>query len=238
MPASTLFMAGCFDFDNYFCRKTLTMSLNIQDLREEYTAEALDISDVRSNPIDQFRYWFEEAISAELPEPNAMTLATVSREGRPSARIVLLKGFDEEGFVFFTNYNSRKGRDMAANPGAALVFLWLELQRQVRIEGTVSRIAPEESTRYFQSRPKGSQIGAWASPQSQPIPSRELLEEKVASLEKEYAGEEVLPRPEDWGGYIVRPQLVEFWQGRPNRLHDRIQYTRQSDSWVVERLAP
>ncbi len=214
------------------------MSLNIQDLREEYTAEALDIRDVRPDPVDQFRYWFGEAMNARLPEPNAMTLATVSKEGKPSARIVLLKGFDAEGFVFFTNYNSRKGKDMAANPGAALVFLWLELQRQVRIEGTVSKIAAAESTRYFQSRPKGSQIGAWASPQSQSIRSREQLEEKVATLESEYVNAEVLPRPDDWGGYIVRPHLIEFWQGRANRLHDRIQYTRQNDAWVIERLAP
>jgi len=214
------------------------MSLNIQDLREEYTAEALDIRDVRPDPVDQFRYWFGEAMNARLPEPNAMTLATVSKEGKPSARIVLLKGFDAEGFVFFTNYNSRKGKDMAANRGAALVFLWLELQRQVRIEGTVSKIAAAESTRYFQSRPKGSQIGAWASPQSQSIRSREQLEEKVATLESEYVNTEVLPRPDDWGGYIVRPHLIEFWQGRANRLHDRIQYTRQNDAWVIERLAP
>lgn len=215
------------------------MALNIQDLRQEYTAEKLDLDDVRAHPVAQFRYWFEEAMSAELPEPNAMTLATVSPQGQPSARIVLLKGFDESGFVFFTNYRSQKGLEMATNPRVALVFLWLELQRQVRIEGIVAKIDPEESTRYFQSRPKGSQIGAWASPQSKVIESRQLLEQRVEALNRQYNGHEVLPRPEDWGGFIVRPQRLEFWQGRPSRLHDRIQYTRQENgAWKIERLAP
>ena len=215
------------------------MALNVQDLRREYTAEKLDIEDVDPNPVAQFRRWFEEAMNAELPEPNAMTLATVSSKGQPSARIVLLKGFDESGFVFFTNYRSRKSQELMANPRVALVFLWLELQRQVRIEGMAAKIDPEESTRYFQSRPKGSQIGAWASPQSDVIKSRELLEQRVEALNEKYNGQQVLPRPEEWGGFIIQPQRLEFWQGRPSRLHDRIQYIMlKKAGWKIERLAP
>lgn len=215
------------------------MSLNIHHLREEYTAEKFEIDDVLEDPMDQFKRWFEAAMNAKLPEPNAMTLATVSPEGQPSARIVLLKGFDKAGFVFFTNYSSRKGQEMTANPKVSLVFLWLELQRQVRIEGTVTKIAAEESTRYFQSRPKGSQIGAWASPQSAVIESRSVLKKKVAALEEKFAEEKVLPRPDNWGGYLVRPHLVEFWQGRANRLHDRIQYSLEDNgNWKLDRLAP
>jgi pyridoxamine 5'-phosphate oxidase len=214
------------------------MALNIHDLREEYTAEKLDIEDVHPDPVVQFHRWFEEAMNAELPMPNAMTLATASPEGHPSARIVLLKGFDESGFVFFTNYRSRKARELLANPRAALVLLWLELHRQVRIEGIAAKIDPEESTLYFQSRPKDSQIGAWASPQSKVIENRELLEKRVETLNEKYNGQQVLPRPEDWGGFIVRPQRLEFWQGRPSRLHDRIQYTLDGEDWRIERLAP
>lgn len=213
--------------------------MDIAHLREDYTAEELDISDVAPHPMQQFRHWFEEAIQAELPEPNAMTLATVSAEGFPAARVVLLKGFDHEGFIFYTNYHSRKGQDLAANPRAALVFLWLELQRQVRVEGIVTKVSSEESTRYFQSRPVGSQIGAWASPQSEPIDNRVLLEQKVKELEQQYAGQPILPRPENWGGYVVKPQVVEFWQGRSNRLHDRIRYRRSpAGDWLIDRLAP
>ena len=217
----------------------MSLDLEIENLRKEYTAETLDISDVQADPFLQFRRWFEAAVNAEVPEPNAMTLATVSERGRPSARVVLLKGFDERGFVFFTNYHSRKSRDMAANANVALVFLWLELQRQVRIEGEVEKVGEEESARYFQSRPRGSQIGAWASPQSSVIKNRSDLEIRERELIRQYAGQEVLPRPPHWGGFLVRPNLIEFWQGRPSRLHDRIQYSREENKgWKIARLAP
>ncbi|MCB0551926.1 MAG: pyridoxamine 5'-phosphate oxidase [Phaeodactylibacter sp.] len=215
------------------------MALDIENLRKEYTAHTLELADVRPEPINQFGIWFEEAMNAQLPEPNAMTLATADALGRPSARIVLLKGFDKDGFVFYTNYQSRKGRNLAEQPWAALVFFWQELQRQVRIEGRVERVSPEESTAYFQSRPKGSQAGAWASPQSQPIESRRQLDERMAELEKQYADAEHFPRPLHWGGFRLSPALVEFWQGRPSRLHDRIQYSLLgNNSWKIERLAP
>ena len=167
-----------------------------------------------------------------------MTLVTASSNGQPSARIVLLKEFDQRGFVFFTNYESRKGQELAENPQAALLFCWLELERQVRIEGRVERVSAEESLEYFQSRPKGSQIGAWASPQSRAIPGREVLEEKIQELTARYQNEEVLPLPPNWGGYRLRPQQVEFWQGRENRLHDRILYTHTGADWRLDRLAP
>ncbi len=217
----------------------MSLDIEIEDLRKEYTARTLEIEDVRSDPFDQFEAWFAEAVRAQLPEPNAMTLATVDAGGQPSARVVLLKGFDREGFVFYTNYRSRKGAEMAENPRVALVFLWLELQRQLRIEGTVEQIDPEESTRYFQSRPRSSQIGAWASSQSAVIDRRGMLEQRYAALEEEYAEKDVLPRPGHWGGYLVRPHRLEFWQGRASRLHDRIQYRLAKDGqWVTERLAP
>ncbi|MFN7118804.1 MAG: pyridoxamine 5'-phosphate oxidase [Saprospiraceae bacterium] len=212
---------------------------NIENLRQDYRLASLDISDVAANPIEQFKKWFAEALEAQLPEPNAMTLATATPDGKPTLRVVLLKSFDYNGFVFYTNYNSRKGKELATNPHAALSFLWLELERQVRIEGTIEKVSAEESTVYFQSRPKGSQIGAWASPQSTVIPNRNVLEDTVAALNQRYENEPVLPRPEYWGGYVVKPTLVEFWQGRSNRLHDRLQYTWQSDqTWKIERLAP
>jgi len=215
------------------------MQIDIEHLREDYRLASLDVNDVDEDPIAQFGKWLKEALDAQMPEPNAMTLATCTPEGKPAARIVLLKGYDEAGFVFFTNYESRKGKELLHNPNAALVFSWLDLQRQVRIEGKVQKLAPEKSTEYFQSRPKGSQIGAWASPQSRVIERREMLEEKVQELEAKYENEDELPRPEHWGGYIVQPKLIEFWQGRPSRLHDRIQYTRQSGgNWLIERLAP
>jgi pyridoxamine 5'-phosphate oxidase len=215
------------------------MQIDIEHLREDYRLASLDVKDVDENPIAQFGKWLKEALDAQVPEPNAMTLATCTPEGKPAARIVLLKGYDEAGFVFFTNYESRKGKELLHNPNAALVFSWLELQRQVRIEGKVQKVAPEQSTAYFQSRPKGSQIGAWASPQSRVIGEREMLEEKVQKLEEKYANEDELPRPKHWGGYVVQPRLIEFWQGRPSRLHDRIQYTLQSSgNWLIERLAP
>lgn len=216
------------------------MNLDIQNLRKEYSAEVLELDQVDPDPIRQFGAWFKEALDAQLTEPNAMILATVNAQGHPVARVVLLKGFDETGFVFYTNYNSQKGQELTHTPYAALVFNWLELQRQVRIEGSVVKVSPEESTAYFQSRPKGSQIGAWASPQSQIIADRTILEENVRDLENKYAEREKLPRPTHWGGYLVRPNRLEFWQGRPSRLHDRIRYTwsRESENWQRERLAP
>lgn len=214
--------------------------MNIQHLRKEYSAESLDMDQVAGEPILQFRAWFKEALSAELPEPNAMILATVNAACRPAARVVLLKGFDQRGFIFYTNYDSRKGKELDEYPAAALVFNWLELQRQVRIEGAVERLKAEESTAYFQSRPKSSQIGAWASPQSQVIPDRDILKERVEQLKDEYAEQEALPRPENWGGYLVRPHMVEFWQGRPSRLHDRVRYqwSDTNHDWQIDRLAP
>jgi pyridoxamine 5'-phosphate oxidase len=215
------------------------MSLNpaIADLRQDYRRAALLETDVAASPLVQFQTWFDAAISAQLPEPNAMTLATVSQDGMPSARIVLLKGLDDRGFVFFTNYNSHKGQELIANPQAALVFLWTELERQVRVHGQVEQIAPAESDEYFYSRPVGSRLGAWASEQSAVIPDRALLDHRLAELEKEYADREV-PRPEHWGGFRVIPTVIEFWQGRSSRLHDRLRYRLIDGNWVIDRLAP
>lgn len=214
------------------------MPLDLSTLRKNYALEALSEIDVHHDPLAQFDHWFREAMEAQLPEPNAMTLATADAEGRPSARIVLLKGIDHQGFVFFTNYESRKGRELAENPQAALLFNWLELERQIRIEGRVERIDAQASEAYFQSRPKGSQIGAWTSPQSQVIPGREVLLDKQKDLETQYAAAEVLPLPPFWGGYRLLPEVLEFWQGRPSRLHDRIRYVHVEDRWKIERLAP
>ncbi|WP_350181267.1 pyridoxamine 5'-phosphate oxidase [Phaeodactylibacter sp.] len=217
----------------------MPVNSKIEELRKDYSAHTLEMEEVSPNPVHQFQQWFEEALNAEVPEPNAMTLSTATASGVPSARIVLLKGVTDGGFVFYTNYNSRKGQELQANPHAALTFLWHELQRQVRIEGSVELLAAEESARYFQSRPKGSQIGAWASPQSTQIESRELLEEKVKQLEQEYAEADALPRPEHWGGYRVVPHRIEFWQGRSSRLHDRILYNlEKGGDWALSRLAP
>ena len=194
--------------------------------------------DVEANAIRQFDKWWQEAIHSEIDEVNAMTLATASADGIPAARIVLLKGYDERGFVFFTNYDSFKGLQLAENPRACLVFFWKELERQVRITGLVEKVSDEESDTYFNSRPEGSRIGAWASPQSQVIESREWLEEREKTLVKDFTGKP-LNRPAHWGGYRVKPINIEFWQGRPSRLHDRIQYALQGDnSWIIERLAP
>jgi pyridoxamine 5'-phosphate oxidase len=206
-------------------------------LREEYTRGGLRESDADPNPIEQFRRWFGEALAADLREPNAMTLATATPEGRPSARVVLLKGFDERGFVFYTNYEGRKSRDLEINPYCALVFYWDELERQVRVEGRVSRVPDEESDAYFEVRPRGSQLGAWASEQSRPVRDRGALEERLRELEGEYEGREV-PRPPFWGGYRVEPETIEFWQGRENRLHDRLRYHRAGELWRRERLQP
>lgn len=197
------------------------------------------MSAVQDDPIPQFERWLEEALRAEVPEPNAMTLSTATANGIPSARIVLLKGLDKGGFLFYTNYQSQKGRELSENPYAALTFLWHELQRQVRVEGRVERLSPEASTEYFQSRPKSSQIGAWVSPQSQPIESREVLEKREQELWEKYEDAEQLPRPDHWGGFRVLPQRIEFWQGRPSRLHDRIFFERDtSGEWRKSRLAP
>jgi len=209
----------------------------LQNLRQEYRSSELLQQDVDQNPIQQFKRWFTDALNAQLYEPNVMTLATADPYGKPSARIVLLKGFDENGFNFYTNYDSKKGHDLKQNPQAALVFFWPELERQVRIEGMVSKLDPQISTDYFHSRPKGSQVGAAASPQSQVIESREALEQQVIELKKQYEDLEV-PRPEHWGGYLVEPQRVEFWQGRPSRLHDRICYDLVEGVWIISRLAP
>jgi pyridoxamine 5'-phosphate oxidase len=211
---------------------------HISRLRKEYTRAGLDESDAAPNPIEQFRGWFDDALAADLHEPNAMTLATASPEGSPSARIVLIKGFDERGFTFYTNYEGRKARELEANPHCALVFYWAELERQVRIEGRVGRISEEESDAYFASRPRGSQLGAWVSEQSQSIESRCALELRLRELEREYEGREI-PRPPFWGGYRIEPEVIEFWQGRENRLHDRLQYRRPEDGgWERERLQP
>jgi len=215
------------------------MDLNLKDLRQEYSGEPLDVKDVNSDPIQQFAHWFKEAMDSQLLEPNAMTLSTITSDGKPTARVVLLKEFNTSGFVFFNNYESRKGQELAKQPYACLVFNWLELQRQVRIEGRVEKISAADSTDYFQSRPRGSQIGAWASPQSTVIPDRKVLEEKIEQLTNKYGDFSSLPRPDHWGGYIVQPTLIEFWQGRQSRLHDRVQYKVEANGeWKAARLAP
>ncbi len=209
----------------------------IANIRKDYKLQSLHENEVATNPIHQFTTWWNEAISSNIDEVNAMTLATASAEGKPDARIVLLKGYDENGFVFFTNYQSRKALELAANPFATLVFFWKELERQVRIEGLVEKIPTADSDAYFNSRPVGSRIGAWASPQSTVISDRSLLEENVKQLELTYSETEI-PRPEHWGGYLVKPTQIEFWQGRSSRLHDRIRYALNNNNWVIERLAP
>ena len=209
---------------------------DIAGLREDYSLKTLEESGVDPDPLKQFGIWMVEAIHAKVPEPTAMNLATVGPNGRPSARIMLLKGVDPRGFVFYTNYASRKGRELEARPMAALTFLWKELERQVRIEGAVEKVSTAESDEYFATRPLGSRIGAWASPQSEPIADRAGLEQRWAELTALYG--EQPPRPPHWGGYRVRPDYLEFWQGRRSRLHDRIAYARAADAWKVSRLAP
>ncbi len=213
------------------------LSDQIANLRVDYTLKSFDEKDVLSNPFHQFATWLEEAIQAEVNEPNAMTLATVKKDLTPSARIVLLKGFDENGFVFFTNYQSHKGQELSENPNVALVFCWLELQRQVRIEGIATKIPDLESDNYFFSRPITSQIGAHASPQSSVIQNRAALEAQFEHFEKLFASTPIM-RPEQWGGYRVVPQTIEFWQGRQSRLHDRFLFSKKNNNWLVQRLAP
>ena len=209
----------------------------IADIRKEYKLQTLLEEDVAKEPIAQFTKWWNEATASHIDEVNAMTVATVDADNRPSARIVLLKGYDANGFVFFTNYHSTKGKEMEHNSNVALLFFWKELERQVRIEGTVSKVSAAASDEYFASRPAGSKIGAWASPQSTMIRSREVIEENVLELEKTFA-DKAISRPPHWGGYVVKPERIEFWQGRPSRLHDRIQYELQDGAWIINRLAP
>jgi pyridoxamine 5'-phosphate oxidase len=209
---------------------------SIAQLRKNYTFGQLSETEVPHHPLPLFQLWFDQAVKAQCPEPNSMTLATADQAGNPSARIVLLKGADQSGFTFFTNYESQKGRELAIRPQAALLFHWHELERQVRIKGQVERVSPAESDAYFHSRPAASRIGAWASPQSSAIPNREFLEDAEKRFTAEFGDSP--PRPEHWGGYCLQPTEIEFWQGRPSRLHDRIHYKLEGSNWKIERLAP
>lgn len=211
---------------------------NLSSIRSEYAKANLDITSVDKDPIRQFTTWFDEALKSKVLEPNAMCLATVSADGRPSVRIVLLKGVEEGKFLFYTNYQSKKGVQLDMNPACASTFFWPELERQVRIEGTVERLRTEQSLMYFQSRPRGSQVGAWASPQSSVIADRSILEERLQAMDKKFEGLETLPKPQQWGGYAIDPLVMEFWQGRPNRLHDRIEFIKDNSQWRSHRLAP
>ena len=210
---------------------------DVADLRHEYTLHGLRRCDLDPDPVRQFGIWFTNAIESGVPEVNAMTLATVSPDNKPTARVVLLKAYSHAGFVFYTNYRSEKGQQLELNPHTTLVFHWKALERQVRIDGTAKKLSRDESKRYFHSRPVGSQLGAWVSHQSEVIDARRVLEARLAEMEERWAGQEI-PLPPNWGGYSVTPDRFEFWQGRPNRLHDRFRYTRDGDGWVIDRLAP
>ena len=211
---------------------------SIADIRKDYKLQILNEIDIENNAINQFGKWWSDAIDSQIDEVNAMTLATATNEGKPSARIVLLKGFNERGFVFFSNYDSHNGKELINNPQACMVFFWKELERQIRIEGMIEKVSSEESDAYFLSRPVSSQIGAWSSPQSSVILNRKVLEDNVTRYSQQFSTEQLV-RPDNWGGYRLKPTLIEFWQGRSSRLHDRLQYTLQDDTtWKIERLAP
>lgn len=211
---------------------------NLANIRKDYRMATLDISSVEASPVKQFEKWFGEALKSAVMEPNAMNLATVNEYGRPSSRMVLLKGLENDRFMFYTNYQSKKGKELEKNPACALTFFWPELERQVRVEGVVSRVDPGVSDAYFRSRPRESQIGAWASPQSIMIESRDILEQRFKDITKKFEGAETLPRPHQWGGFQVDPFEIEFWQGGAGRLHDRIQYLKVDNVWKIYRLAP
>jgi pyridoxamine 5'-phosphate oxidase len=214
------------------------MKNQIAEIRREYVKATLDVSTVKEDPVHQFDLWFNEALDAQVIEPNAMNLATVNAEGKPSSRIVLLKGIENRKFVFYTNYQSKKGKELENNSTCALTFFWPDLERQVRIEGVAERVDSGMSEQYFQSRPRASQIGAWASPQSTPIQDREILEQRYLLMEKKFESAEFVPKPKQWGGYAIDPFMIEFWQGRPSRLHDRIEYLKIDGKWTINRLAP
>lgn len=211
---------------------------DLPNLRQEYTKDTLDVATILTDPIKQFEKWFHEASQSGVVEPNAMTVSTVKADGRPTSRVILLKGIENQKFVFFTNYQSAKGKELETNPAVALNFFWPELERQIRIEGIAQRIDTTRSETYFQSRPRGSQVGAWSSPQSAVLENRKILEERMHEIEKRFEGKTVLPKPQQWGGFEVEPNLFEFWQGRESRLHDRIQFIKEGQAWKIFRLAP
>lgn len=211
---------------------------NLAEIRLSYQRASLDEEGLFPDPMEMFYRWWDDAIDSEISEPNAMTLATVNNLGQPSARIVLLKEASSEGFEFYTNYNSQKAKDIDANPKVSVVFLWKELERQIRIDGIAEKLSKEKSQLYFQSRPRGSQIGAWASPQSQIIPDRKFLDSEADRISDKFENVDPLPVPDHWGGYVINPHTIEFWQGRPDRMHDRFRYLKNDDAWIIQRLAP
>lgn len=214
-------------------------NIPLSDIRQNYSKLKLDIDDLASDPIQMSQFWLQEALqNPSVQEPTAFTLATVSPEGQPAARVLLLKEINDAGFIFFTNYKSRKAAHIDTNPQVAILFFWSALERQIRVEGNIEKIDPEQATRYFQSRPRGSQISAWASPQSEIIPDRTMLDDRALDIASTYKDRDPLPKPPQWGGYIIKPHYFEFWQGRADRLHDRLTYSRQGETWEIHRLAP